>query len=532
MLHDLQRQNAVERGPQGLRDELVIAEVAAQQARFADAAHAFDTGAVGVVVVGGLLRTRGHARQQEHQAVCLRMLDSKAAVGAAERAKVSDRIVGGKEGVHLAREAGELALAELGEQGVFVSEVRVESGRRVLDAVGDAAHGQGIRTLGDDELERSVEHALAQGFFLSFFAFSDAHALDFTTDPVGGKTLDRKVNMVKRRNMNHRKPAVLAAFMALMASACAPTSPATAVPTTKTAKAPTSVATTTQALPPLQLAALTTTPQRLELGFRTGGVVQSVLVNEGARVKKGQVLARLDPTELGASVKQAEEGLERARRAADRARVLADGRAGNRSDAEDAATAVAVAEASVDAAHFARDRGVITAPVDGRVERRLADPGEVTAPGQAVLVIAQTAGSTSITARAFVDDRSLRFVDVGSVASAVVDGVNVDGVVTRVGSAAGPAGQVEVELRFDHAPRELPTGVPLRVSLACGRSALAVPALALVDGDALGHGRVRVDAAGRFVDVDVLAVADDTVFVDVIHAGGTVVVDRVFLPSL
>ena len=288
------------------------------------------------------------------------------------------------------------------------------------------------------------------------------------------------------------------------------------------------------ALPPLVLAATTTTTQRLELGFRTGGVVQTVAVVEGARVKRGQVLARLDPTELGAGVKQAEEGLDRARRGADRARILADGRAGNRSDAEDALTAVAVAEAQVDAARFARDRSVIVAPVDGRIERRLADPGEVTAPGQTVLVLAQSQVK-GVTAKAFVDDRSLRFIDVGSVASATIDGDVYAGTVTRVGGAAGPLGQVEIELRFDGVARELPTGVPLRVSLDTGRQALAVPALAVVDGDEQGRGRIFASSdPTRARAVKILAVHGGTIFVDVVDIGGDddAAVTAVVLPSL
>lgn len=282
------------------------------------------------------------------------------------------------------------------------------------------------------------------------------------------------------------------------------------------------------ALPPMTLAATTTTTQRLELSFRTGGVAQSVGVNEGARVKRGQVLARLDPTELGASVKQAEEGLERARRANERARVLADGRAGNRSDAEDATTAVEVATAQLDAARFAQARSVITAPVDGRIERRLADPGEITGPGQPVLVLAQSTQQT-VTAKAYVDDRCLRFIDVGSVASAAIDGRDVNGVVTRIASAAGPLGQIEIELRFDGVTRELPTGVPLRVSLSTGQRALAIPALALTDADERGRGRVVTNAGT--VAVNVLAVDGSTVFVDVNdeHAAA---IDAVVLPSL
>ena len=37
--------------------------------------------------------------------------------------------------------------------------------------------------------------------------------------------------------------------------------------------------------------------QRAELSFRVNGVLQEILVKEGDQVKKGQVLARLDPTD-------------------------------------------------------------------------------------------------------------------------------------------------------------------------------------------------------------------------------------------
>src|SRR4051812_42211266 len=40
----------------------------------------------------------------------------------------------------------------------------------------------------------------------------------------------------------------------------------------------------------------------VDLSFKVGGVVTSVLVEEGATVKKGQLLARLDPTEVEAAL--------------------------------------------------------------------------------------------------------------------------------------------------------------------------------------------------------------------------------------
>ena len=266
-------------------------------------------------------------------------------------------------------------------------------------------------------------------------------------------------------------------------------------------------------LPPVPLAALTAPSQRLELSFRTGGVVQDVRVAEGALVKRGTVLARLDPTELAANVKAAEEALDRAKRAGERARALVEARAGNRADAEDAATGVAVATAQLEQARFARDRGVIIAPVDGRVERRLADPGEIVGPGQPVLVVAQN--GRGLTAKAYVDDQRLRFVEVGSVVHAQLHDAPIAGTVTRIGSSAGPLGQVEVEMSFEGAKAgDLPLGVPLHVDLVRKQLGWRVPALAVVRGHG-GGAQVFVDVdKPHGVDVRVLDVDDTDFYVD------------------
>jgi len=50
----------------------------------------------------------------------------------------------------------------------------------------------------------------------------------------------------------------------------------------------------------------------VDLSFKVGGVVAAVLVEEGATVKKGQLLARLDPTEVDAALRQAKDGQAKA----------------------------------------------------------------------------------------------------------------------------------------------------------------------------------------------------------------------------
>jgi len=63
----------------------------------------------------------------------------------------------------------------------------------------------------------------------------------------------------------------------------------------------------------LSLTGTVTSAGRRDLAFGTSGTVQEVLVKQGAKVRKGQVLARLDDTSLEAAVISAKATLARAR---------------------------------------------------------------------------------------------------------------------------------------------------------------------------------------------------------------------------
>ena len=125
----------------------------------------------------------------------------------------------------------------------------------------------------------------------------------------------------------------------------------------------------------------------LELGFKTGGVVAEVLVDEGERVTRGQVLARLDPGELEAGLAQARAGLAKANRDLARVKGLESQAVLPGSPREDAETARAVAAAQVRGLRWNLETTTLTADTDGIVLKRLAEPGEVIGPGHPVLVL-------------------------------------------------------------------------------------------------------------------------------------------------
>jgi len=139
-----------------------------------------------------------------------------------------------------------------------------------------------------------------------------------------------------------------------------------------------------------------------DLGFRVGGKILERSVDLGQRVQKGQVLMRLDPTDLKLSFAAQEANVEAARAKytqskADEARaaVLVETRAVSRQEYDQARAALDSAKAQLEAAEAqARVSGnsseysVLLADADGVIVRTLSEPGQVVAAGQTVIQLA------------------------------------------------------------------------------------------------------------------------------------------------
>ena len=133
------------------------------------------------------------------------------------------------------------------------------------------------------------------------------------------------------------------------------------------------------------------------------GRLAQVLVAEGDKVRRGQVLARLDATPLRDAAVQAEAQLAQARaqeanaaiRLGRASQALAAGVAAAqevddaRLVADSAKASVRTAEALLSTANNQRARGELRAPFDGVVARLLAPAGEPVDPGRPVVEVAR-----------------------------------------------------------------------------------------------------------------------------------------------
>jgi multidrug efflux system membrane fusion protein len=140
-----------------------------------------------------------------------------------------------------------------------------------------------------------------------------------------------------------------------------------------------------------------------DVGFRAGGRIAERLVDMGARVSQGQVLARLDPTDLALAVRSAEADLASAQAQATQAsadaarssKLLAQGWVSAAADEAKQATARAAEERVISARaalDLARNRlayAELRAPAAGVITAVVRDRGTVVAEGDPVLRLAE-----------------------------------------------------------------------------------------------------------------------------------------------
>jgi HlyD family secretion protein len=258
------------------------------------------------------------------------------------------------------------------------------------------------------------------------------------------------------------------------------------------------------------------------------GRLLRVLVDQGDRVKAGQLLAEIDPVDLRQRAEAASSAAARARQAALAAQAQvaeADSRArlaqanieryqalyrqnfvaremvDSRSH-EAAAAGAALAAARANAAAAQREigraeaelRGVdelrsslkLLSPVDGVVTAREAEPGAAVVAGQAVLRLADPA---RIWVRARVDQARAEGVAVGQAAEIVLrsaPGAALSGEVARIELQSDAVTEERiVNVTFDRAPTQLYLGELAEVTLRLPgvRNALTVPRAALAQHD-------------------------------------------------
>lgn len=253
----------------------------------------------------------------------------------------------------------------------------------------------------------------------------------------------------------------------------------------------------------------------VDVGFRQGGRIIEVLVNEGDAVTGGQPLARTDPLQqeqafrvAEAAVAAASAARDQAGQAMDRAQAMLARGVGTRAELDSATQAMASAEggltqagAALDQARRALDDTVIHAPSDAVVTARHAEPGQIVGAAQSVLSLASSSGREAV----------FQTADSPLLLHAIDVPVNLRGIdipdlamtarVSEIAPLVDPAtGSVTVRARIDNPPQGIDLlGSPVQgaVHFPAGKG-IAVPWTALT-ADGAQPAVWTVDARNRAI---------------------------------
>jgi RND family efflux transporter MFP subunit len=181
------------------------------------------------------------------------------------------------------------------------------------------------------------------------------------------------------------------------------------------------------------------TATEMKLSFKTGGIISQLNVREGTSVKRGEVLAELDLSEVRAQVNQAHIGLEKARRDLSRAKNLYRDSVVTLEVYQNAESAWEVARSQVQIADFNLEHSRIKAPSDGTIQKILVETSEVIGPGHPAILFASTENDWVV--RASLTDKDIVKLSMGDSANVSMDafpGISFQAEIIELGTIADP----------------------------------------------------------------------------------------------
>lgn len=223
-----------------------------------------------------------------------------------------------------------------------------------------------------------------------------------------------------------------------------------------------------QFAPPVQSSGLITSDKESRLSFKTGGIILRLLVNEGDYVVKGQLMAKLDPTELDAQAAFNENALEKAKRDQERNEKLFKDSSATLEEYQNSKTLVRSAMQNYRIAQFNKSRSSIYANQSGRVIKKLLNEGEVANPGAVVYIINSTEENDWVV-KLGVSDRDWARIKLGDRAVLTTDaypGKELQAIVSEVGEGAdATTGTFLIKVKVKSGQVRLANGLTAKIAI-------------------------------------------------------------------
>lgn len=227
--------------------------------------------------------------------------------------------------------------------------------------------------------------------------------------------------------------------------------------------------------------------EEVRLSFKTGGIIQDILVNEGDVVKKGALLTTLELSEIEANVAQAKAALDKAERDYERTQNLYNDSVVTREQLQNARTALEVAQSQLKIAEYNLRHSKITAPSDGTVLNILKEENELISPGYPALVFGSTANNWLM--KVNITDKELVDIEIGDSASIFFDAYPnkpFAGTISTINKGADPYTNTYLtEIRLVATDKYLASGFIGKVDIFPSKNVISpiIPHNALLEGN-------------------------------------------------
>ncbi len=238
---------------------------------------------------------------------------------------------------------------------------------------------------------------------------------------------------------------------------------------------------------PVKASGLVASETEAKLSFKTGGIIQRIFVKEGDAVRRGQVLAVLNLTEINAQVQQATEAVGKAERDLGRVKNLYRDSVATFEQVQNLTTALNVAQNNLDIARYNRGFSEIRATTNGVIMKKLANEGELAAPGAGVLLLSATDRKDWIV-KAGISDKDWVRLKEGNRAEVRLDAYPNQTFPATVSNLSvgtdAASGLYQAELKLSTAPAKMATGIFASVLIfpTVKTSLTAIPVDALIEG--------------------------------------------------
>lgn len=239
---------------------------------------------------------------------------------------------------------------------------------------------------------------------------------------------------------------------------------------------------------PIRVAGTVASSEEARLAFKVGGVINKVYVKEGQTVRKGQLLATLDLTEIDAQVNQAQFSADKSERDMKRIQNMVRDTAATLEQLQNATTGHEVAQQNLKIAKFNQSYAKIISPIAGTVTQKMINEGELIGANNPAFLLASNHKNDWVV-RVGVSDKDWARIKMGDKASVSLDAYPNEpfsGTISNLAQSADPASKLyEIEVKINPAGKRFANGLYAKVNLipSQSRNYAVIPVEAVIEGN-------------------------------------------------